>query len=115
MTDDSRPHLPASWQAGTVDGGEGPPIVPRSAVRGPRSLLIWRVGGIGDLLWCTAALPVLHRLGFLVDFCTDGGGREVLANNPYVRRLIHFAQQRDPEGQGLTDPENRQNLNGPRV
>ncbi|MGD0263537.1 MAG: methyltransferase domain-containing protein [Candidatus Methylomirabilota bacterium] len=75
-----------------------------------KTLLIWRVGGIGDLIWCTAALPVLRRQGFIIDFCTDAGGREVLAHNPHVRRLIPFEEQRTPDGQELQDPENRQQL-----
>jgi len=66
-----------------------------------KTLLIWRVGGIGDLLWCTAGLPVLHRQGFAIDFCTDAGGRMVLMHNPHVRRLLPFEDERHPDGGAL--------------
>lgn len=77
-----------------------------------KTLLIWRVGGIGDLIWCTAALPVLRKQGWVIDFCTDSRGEAVLAHNPHLRRVIPFDGERDPQGQPLRDPKNEQLLQG---
>jgi SAM-dependent methyltransferase len=70
-----------------------------------KSLLIWRVGGVGDLLWCSAALPVLRRQGWTIDFCTDARGRAVLVHNPHIRTIIDWETERDPDGKSMNDPE----------
>ncbi len=75
-----------------------------------RTLLIWRVGGIGDVLWTTAALPVLRRQGWTIDYCTDARGMPVLENNPHVRTVLDFDAMRAPGGERLRETDQLQRL-----
>ncbi len=86
----------------------GPRLLERLRDRRPtqgasarRSLFVWWPAGSGDTTWLSAALPLLHRAGYVVDVCPLPGGRVVLENNPYVRTLVVWEEQRDPEGQPI--------------
>ena len=68
-----------------------------------KTLLIWRLGGVGDLLWGTPAFPILAKEAD-IDVVADVRGEAIYRYNPYIRRIIRFEDLRDKEGKPLSDP-----------
>lgn len=52
-----------------------------------------RLGAYGDALWSSSLLPHLKREGYHVTVYTEKAGREVLAADPHIDRIIELPHQ----------------------
>ena len=68
-----------------------------------KSLLMWRLGGVGDILWGTAGLPILSKEAD-IDVVANDNAEAVYLNNPHIRTVIRVADLKDPDGHPITDP-----------
>ncbi len=63
-------------------------ITPKKIIGdGKLNILVQRLGGLGDILFCTPVIKYLHSLGHNINFFLHFGYWETLVNNPYIDKI----------------------------